>query len=262
VDFLAVQHFEQIEGQGIRGEIQLKGEWKKIVVGNFTCLQACGVDYKSLKNTIKVPPKTLVTLVAVDSEVIGYFMFSDTLRAESCNVIQQLKKLGVKRFAVVSGDSNNVVQNLANEVGIDEAYGDCLPKDKAAHVERLRKQGNVMFVGDGINDVLAIASANVGVALVGSSETSGPAATIASESSDVVIMKGNLLKIVSLITLGKSVLSTAKQSALGGIGVSIGVMMLALLEKLGPTQTAMAQEGVDLIAILNALRVVRTILPY
>ena len=150
---------------------------------------------------------------------------------------------------LISGDRASEVEYLGRRVGIGEIHGEVSPEDKLAIVRAENEKGQTLFLGDGINDAPAMAAADVGVAF-------GRESDITSEAAGVVVLDSSLERVDELLHIGERMRRIALQSALGGIGLSMIGMVLAVMGMLPPLVGAVAQEVIDLLAILNAARVV------
>jgi cation transport ATPase len=228
-------------GDGLRGEVD--GHTLHIT-GRKMALSAYG-------ELPGLPPAVsgLECLIFVDGIFAGLITFQDEARAESGPFIGHLSpRHRAQRVVMLSGDKENEVRFMAGEVGIREVYFGKSPEEKLDFVRRLTSEAPTLFVGDGINDAPSMLAATVGVALGGSSDA-------ISESADAVVLDSSLRKIDELIHIGRRMKSIALQSAVGGIALSGIGMLAAALGCLPPLEGAIAQEAIDLLAVLNALRV-------
>jgi len=198
-----------------------------------------------------IDPGETVVYVAVNGSFAGVIVLKDVIRSEATQVLRRLPGLGVRRMVVVSGDSTDTTAHVAAELGLTEFHGECLPVDKVRIVKELTPPA-VMMVGDGVNDAPVLAAADVGVAL------GAKGSTAASESADVVILVDNLEVVVDAVDIGKSTIRIALQSIWLGIVMSVGLMLVAAFGFLPAVFGALMQEVVDLVAILGALRAVRS----
>jgi heavy metal translocating P-type ATPase len=208
---------------------------------------------KSLKIDIKVSSymsTQTAMYVAINNQCIGAIAFSDELRPETIKTLKSLKSLGIKYFAMLSGDKKDVAKNIAKKIGITHIHAECLPADKLKILKDYRQShAPLAFVGDGINDAPSLASADVGIALGAKGSTS------ASEAADVVIMLDDFYKISDVVKIGQRTIKIAKQSIFLGIGLSIILMIFAGFTGLiKPAYGALLQELVDVTVILLALR--------
>jgi P-type E1-E2 ATPase len=191
----------------------------------------------------------LECVVFIDERYAATMRFHDAPRADSRLFIQHLKpRHGVRKVMLVSGDRESEVQYLANSVGISEVYAGKSPEEKVAIVKQETAKAKTLFVGDGINDAPALTAATVGVAF-------GSQSDIITEAADAVILETSLGKIDELMHIGRRMRRIALQSALGGMLASIVGMLAAAMGYLPPIGGAVAQEIIDLFAVLNAVRV-------
>jgi P-type E1-E2 ATPase len=185
----------------------------------------------------------------VDGQFAALIRFEDEPKQESTPFIGHLApKHQAERVVLLSGDKENEVRHMAALVGIREIYFGQSPEEKLAFVQEVTRQHKTLFVGDGINDAPSMLAATVGVALGGATDA-------ISESADAVVLDSSLRKIDELIHIGERMTRISLQSALGGIILSAVGMAAAALGYLSPLNGAIAQEIIDLAAVLNALRV-------
>ena len=191
----------------------------------------------------------LECLVFIDDKYAAAIRFHDAPRKDTTSFIQHLEpKHGVAKVMLVSGDRESEVKYLAESVGITEVYAGRSPEEKVAIVKEETAKANTLFVGDGINDAPALMAATVGVAF-------GTQNDITTEAADAVVLEPALGKIDELMHIGQRMRRIALQSALGGMGASVIGMVAASFGFLPPLWGAIGQEVIDLIAVLNAVRV-------
>jgi Cd2+/Zn2+-exporting ATPase len=190
--------------------------------------------------------------VSVDDEYIGNIVVQDTLKETSKLTIDTLKQLKVKT-TMITGDNDSVAQKVQKELNIDEKYSEQTPQDKVDNLEKVIKaaSGTVIFVGDGVNDAPSIMRADVGISM----GALGSDAAI--EASDVVIMNDNPYSIVKAIEISKKTLFIAKQNIVFAILVKILFLILSSVGMMTMWGAVFADVGVTIIAVLNALRVIR-----
>jgi cation transport ATPase len=228
-------------GDGLRGVVQ---GHKLHITGRKMAIKTYG-ELPSL------PPATagLECLIFMDGRFAGMIKFQDEAKAESMPFIGHLSpKHGAQRVVLLSGDKESEVRHMAEQVGIREIYAGKSPEEKLAFVRERTREGRTLFVGDGINDAPAMLAATVGVALGGTSDA-------ISEAADAVVLDSSLRKIDELIHIGRRMKTIALQSAVGGIALSALGMLAAAAGYLPPLEGAIAQEIIDLLAVLNAIRV-------
>ncbi len=192
-----------------------------------------------------------------DWEVVGYLAVADTLRENARDTIAALKRIGVKRMAMLTGDNHNVAQAIARQVGLDDAdvYADLLPEQKVEIVRELVKQGCVAMVGDGVNDAPALATASVGIAM-------GAAGTdVALETADVVLMSDDLSKLPFMLDLSRRAGQVVRQNLIFSVGVIVTLVTLTILVPifvpgfvLPLPLGVVGHEGSTLIVVGNGLR--------
>lgn len=235
----------EIAGKGLKGLVNGKSVW----VGNRALMVA---------NQVKVPQEMEATeesvvLVAIQGNFAGYVTIADELKQDAHETIQQLRKAGVSKIGMLSGDKDSITQKLAKELQLDWAKGGLLPEDKLKEVERIRKNPDtkVIFVGDGINDAPVLAASDVGMAM------GGLGSDVAIETADVVIQTDQPSKIAKAIKIGRSTRKIVWQN----IALAFGVKALVLILGAGGLATmweaVFADVGVALLAILNAIRLQR-----
>src|SRR5690554_287839 len=238
-----LENIEEIAGHGLKATVN----GKELLVGNFKLIKKFNVPL------FMNPDDIVFTTIAVayGGEFVGYLTIADQIKAASFETIQKLKKLGITP-TMLSGDKSTVVDFVANELKISEAYGDLLPGDKIEHVKRIKAKGEkVAFVGDGLNDAPVIAISDVGIAM------GGLGSDVTIETADVVIQNDEIHKIPMAIEIGKS----TKRIVWQNIGFAFGVKALVLILGAGGLATmweaVFADVGVALIAIANATRIMR-----
>jgi heavy metal translocating P-type ATPase len=229
-------------GEGLRGmaddhAVQITGRGKLLASG------------QSLPEDLPVAGTGLECLVFVDGAYAAAFHFRDEPRRESTAFVSHLKpKHSARKVMLVSGDRESEVRYLADAVGISEVHAGKTPEEKVAIVKEETRLGKTLYVGDGINDAPAMLAATAGVAF-------GHASDITAEAADAVLLEPSLVKIDELMHIGRHMRRIALQSALGGMALSLAGMIAAATGYLTPVAGAVAQEFIDLAAVLNALRV-------
>jgi heavy metal translocating P-type ATPase len=229
-------------GEGLRGvagdrTVQITGRNKALASGQVApaCLPPAGSG--------------LECLVFMDGLYSAAFRFRDEPRKESTAFVSHLKpKHSAQKVILVSGDRESEVRYLADAVGITEVYAGKTPEEKVAIVKEETRRAETLYVGDGINDAPAMLAASVGVAF-------GQHSDITAEAADAVLLEPSLAKVDELMHIGRHMRKIALQSAVGGMALSILGMIAAAFGYLAPVTGAVAQEFIDLAAVLNALRV-------
>ncbi|MBC8355807.1 MAG: heavy metal translocating P-type ATPase [Planctomycetes bacterium] len=229
-------------GQGLRGEV----DGREIRVFSRKQMAA---DYPNEVAGLPPAAEGLECVIAVDGNYAATFRFRDEPRKEGASFIQHLRpKHAFARVMLVSGDRESEVRYLANQVGIEEVYFSQSPEQKLELVREETTKVDTIFLGDGINDAPALTAATVGVAF-------GQNSDVTSEAADAVIMDSSLKKVDELLHVSHRMRSIALQSAVGGMALSLIGMFFAAAGYLPPVAGAVAQEVIDVVAVLNALRV-------
>ncbi len=192
-----------------------------------------------------------VVYVAVDDKLIGWIGFKDKLRDETGRILTDLKTLGVRHCAMVTGDRESVAKTIAANLQIDEYRAGCLPEDKVEYVEAIKKSSCVAVVGDGVNDAPALAAGDLGIAMgaIGSD--------IAVNSASIALMTNDLRRIPLLVFLSKKLRTIINQNLFLGLVVVLGGMVLAVFGELKPVQAAILHTLSTLLIIFNSARLVR-----
>lgn len=236
-----VNNIEEIPGHGLKGII----EGKNILAGNLKLLKKFNVSYPV---EIEKIVETIV-VIAINEVYAGYITIADEIKEDASNTIDQLHMLGVTTI-MLSGDKQSVVDLVSKKLGVNHAYGNLLPEEKVARVKALKKENRIIaFIGDGLNDAPVVALADMGIAMGGL----GSDATI--ETADVIIQNDQPSKIVSAIKIGK----LTKKIVWQNITLAMSVKLLVLGFGAGGIATlweaVIADVGVTLVAILNAVRI-------
>lgn len=241
VKTLSATSVEEISGYGLKGLV----DDKEVLAGNTKLLKKFNIAYPPEIDSIVY---TLV-VVAVDNQYKGHITIADSIKPDAKQTIQELHTLNIKTV-MLSGDKQSVVEDVAKQLGIDNAYGDLLPEDKVAKVQDLKNQDiKIAFVGDGVNDAPVVALADAGIAMGGL----GSDATI--ETADIVIQNDQPSKIVSAIKIGKITKQIVWQNILLAMGVKLIVLGLGAGGIATLWEAVIADVGVALLAILNAVRI-------
>lgn len=230
---------QEIHGKGIKAAY----EGSEILAGNAKLMQAENIDFEETDEI------GTVVYVSKDGKYLGYALIADQIKPTSKETIATLKKLGVKKTVMLTGDKKEIAENIGKELGLDEVYSELLPGDKVEYVEQLLKESKILaFVGDGINDAPVLARADVGIAM----GAMGSDAAI--EAADLVLMDDNPLSIAKSIKLSRRTLGIAKQNIVFALAVKVLVLLLAALGVASMWAAVFADVGVCVIAIINAMR--------
>lgn len=234
---------EEISGHGLKGTV----DGKEILAGNLKLLKKFDINYP---NELEQIVDTVV-VVAINKEYAGYITIADEVKEDAADAIKNMHNLNIKTV-MLSGDKQSVVDKVAKEVGIESAFGDLLPEGKVEKVQKLKDEGrHIAFVGDGVNDAPVVALADAGIAMGGL----GSDATI--ETADVVIQNDQPSKIVSAIRIGKITRSIVWQNIILAMAVKVFVLILGAGGVATLWEAVIADVGVALLAILNAVRIQR-----
>ncbi len=241
-DFKA-ENVEEFSGHGLKGVVN----GKEILAGNGKLLQKFGIPYDSEIDKIVES----MVLVAIDGKFAGYLTIADEIKSDAKQAIMDLKRNGVSHTVMLSGDKDTIVQKVAQELEINQAFGNLLPENKVEKVQALKQNPKniVAFVGDGINDAPVLALSDVGIAM------GGMGSDAAIESADVVIQTDQPGKLSTAIKIGRK----TKQIVIQNIALAFGVKLIVLILGAGGLATmweaVFADVGVALLAILNAVRI-------
>ena len=207
-----------------------------------------GAAPDSIPNWAKLEQPLLVAL-HVDEELIAMFGLEDPIRMESRRTVDELHRLGVREIVMITGDKEDTARAVASELGINRVIANSTPETKlnTVHEYRNKVTGTVLVVGDGINDAPALAASDVGIAM------GARGATAASEAADVVIIEDSIDRVTSAIALAKISHRKALQASVGGMGLALIAMAAAAVNHLTPSEGAIVQELIDLLAIMWAL---------
>ena len=245
VEKVKIDDFEEISGFGVKAKVN----GTEIIVGNDRILHKFDIEHDVCH------VKGTVAHVAINRKYAGYIIISDEIKEDSYIAIKELKKLGIKRVVMVTGDNKDVAHEIAQELGIDEVYAELLPEDKVAIIEDLEKEckdvEKIVFVGDGINDAPVIARADVGVAM----GALGSDAAI--EIADVVIMDDKPSKLATAIKLARKTRSIVWENIIMALGVKFSVIVMGIFGHVTMWGAVFADVGVALIAVFNTLRILR-----
>ncbi|MCX6754329.1 MAG: heavy metal translocating P-type ATPase [Candidatus Nomurabacteria bacterium] len=241
-------NFEEVFGQGVNGKLKdglyFFGKLKYIENQNIKINKDIEKEHKIFQEQ----GKTAVYL-SNDKDLLGYVVFADIVRPETKSMFESIREHNISRLIMLTGDKKSVAENIAKSVGITEFQAELLPEQKVEWLKKIQSEyGPVAMVGDGVNDAPALAVASVGIAMA------SHGATAASETGDVVIMVNNMHRVHDALHIAQSAVRLAKQSIFFGMGVSIMLMILAMLGYITPIFGAIMQEILDAIVIMNALR--------
>ena len=267
-DGCRVSDVEEIAGQGIRARV---GD-KIVCVGNTKMMETIGVEWHDCHHV-----GTIIHVAIEDTTsrprllYAGHVVINDKVKEESGHAIAQLKRQGIERIVMLTGDRKEVAASVARELNINEYHAELLPADKLEFLENYMRlvpripehssptrslsshleTSKIAFVGDGINDAPVLARADVGIAM------GGLGSDAAIEAADVVLMDDKPSKIATAISIARRTLSIARQNVVFAIGVKVAVLLLALFGLATMWMAVFADVGVTVLAVLNAMRALR-----
>jgi Zn2+/Cd2+-exporting ATPase len=237
--------YAEISGYGTR--VMVKG--KTILAGNSRMMEKEAIPCE------EVPDAGTVVHIAFDGKYAGFIVISDEIKSDSFKAIQDLKTLGIKKLVMLTGDNRAVSESVGKILGLDQIYAELLPHQKVEKLERLESEkspkGNLVFMGDGINDAPVLARADVGVAM------GGVGSDAAIEAADVVLMTDEPSKLVSAIKIAKRTRTIVTQNIYLALGIKGVVLLLGALGIATMWEAVFADVGVALLAVLNAMRVMK-----
>lgn len=241
-----IGEIKEISGYGVEARI----DGNVIYVGNNKLMDKCRISYEMTE-----APGTVI-YVAKEKQYLGYLVIGDEIKDDSPQAVSQLKKAGIKELVMLTGDRKAAAEAVAKELGIEKVFSELLPGDKVDKVEELLNQKGekeaLIFVGDGINDAPVLARADVGIAMGGLGQDA------AIEAADIVIMTDEPSKIARAMEISKKTLVIVKENIVFAIGVKVIILILAALGIAGMWLAIFADVGVAFLAILNAMRTLKT----
>ena len=242
IDMNRVSNAQEISGHGVQAEI----DGHTVLAGNSKLMKEMNVAYQECMSM------GTVVYVALDGVYCGYIVIADSIKDEAFEAIKNLKKVGVRRTVMLTGDKKEVGEAVAARLGLDEVHAELLPGDKVAKVEELlsRQTGKhrLAFVGDGINDAPVLSRADVGIAM----GSMGSDAAI--EAADIVLMDDNPARIADVVRISRKTMSIVKQNIAFALGVKAVVLLMGAAGAANMWEAVFADVGVSVIAILNAMR--------
>lgn len=242
IDQTRVSDVEEISGHGIIAKV----DGIDVAAGNYKLMKKLGLSY------VESDKAGTIVHVAVNGKYEGYILISDRIKATAKEAIHALKKAGVERTIMLTGDSKTVADSVAKELGIDEVYSELLPSDKVAKVEELlakkSRKSKLAFVGDGINDAPVLSRADIGIAM----GAMGSDAAI--EAADIVLMDDDPVKISKAIKISRKCLRIVYENTYFAIGIKLICLLLGAVGIANMWLAIFADVGVMVIAVLNAIR--------
>ena len=242
IDKSRVSDVEEISGNGVTAKV----DGVSVAAGNTKLMKRIGVEYADCHSV------GTVVHMAVDGVYAGHILISDIIKPHAKEAIKELKRAGVSKTVMLTGDAKNVGEQVAKELGIGEVYTELLPADKVSLVERLLEQKNgkekLAFVGDGINDAPVLSRADIGIAM----GALGSDAAI--EAADIILMDDDPLKIAKAIKISRKCLRIVYENIVFAIGIKLICLVLGALGIANMWLAIFADVGVMVIAVLNAIR--------
>nr|WP_242052525.1 MULTISPECIES: heavy metal translocating P-type ATPase [Dysgonomonas] len=241
----SVTAIEEISGQGLKGLVNEN----EVLAGNSKLMQSNLINYDKTVDSI---PETTV-LIAINRIYAGYITIADEVKEDAAEAIKNMHAKGIDKIVMLSGDKSSITEKVASFLGIDNAYGDLLPKGKVKHLEQLKADKNnvIAFVGDGINDAPSLAISDVGIAM------GGMGSDAAIEVADVVIQTDQPSKIGTAIQIAKSTKEIVYQNITLAFTIKLIVLVLGGFGVANMWEAVFADVGVSLLAILNAVRILK-----
>lgn len=245
LDMTRVSNASELAGHGI--QVQVDGT--EVYIGNKKLMKEQGIHCEDISQM------GTIVYVAVDGIYAGAVVISDTIKEGAKKAISDMKKVGIQKCVMLTGDRKEAAQAVADELGIDEVHAELLPADKVAQVERLLKaedeKERLAFVGDGINDAPVLTRADIGIAM----GSMGSDAAI--EAADVVLMDDDVSKIAAIVGISRKTLRIVKQNIVFALAIKALVLVLGAIGVANMWEAVFADVGVSVIAIINSMRTLK-----
>lgn len=246
VDSTRVSDTKELRGYGVKAVV----DGREIALGNLKLMGMLGY------NSIKTDTDGTVVHASIDGRYAGYIIISDVIKEDSLQALKELKSSGIRRIAMLTGDSRNSAERTADRLGIDVVYFELLPTDKVNKLEELLDMqpegGRLAYVGDGINDAPVLARADIGIAM------GGLGSDAAIEAADVVIMTDEPSKLAEAIAISRKTLRIAYQNIIFAVGIKAAVLILSAFGITSMWSAVFADVGVTVLAVLNSFRTMNT----
>ena len=243
----AAQNFQSIPGKGVRASV----EGREYALGNHPFVEElgrCSPRLESVLGSLEAQGKTAIVL-SDRSGAVGVIGIADSIRAESRDAVETIRRAGVHRIALLTGDNRGTAEFVGRELAVDEVHAELLPGQKLEAIRDLRQKfGPVAMVGDGVNDAPALSEADVGIAM------GGVGSDISLETADIVLMSDNLLQIPATIRLGRKALAVIKQNIVIALLTKALFLALGILGLTSLWFAILADDGATLVVVLNSLR--------
>ncbi len=220
-----------------------------MLVGNEKLMEEYNIDY------IKSNDIGTIIYIAIDKKYAGTILISDKIKEDAYKAVKEFRENNVKKIVMLTGDREEISKNVSKELKLDKYYAELLPQDKVKKVESLMQEkseyGKLVFIGDGINDAPVLALSDIGVAM------GGLGSDAAIEAADIVIMTDEPSKLANAIKISKKTMQIVKENIIFAITVKILVLILSAIGIATMWAAVFADVGVSVIAIINALRILR-----
>ncbi len=236
---------KELKGKGVIAKV----ESKEVLVGNEKLMEEYNIDYKKSNDV------GTVIYIAIDKKYAGSIIISDKIKDDAYKAVKEFRKNNVKKIIMLTGDREEISKKVSKELKLDNYYAELLPQDKVKKVESLMQEkseyGKLVFIGDGINDAPVLALSDIGVAM------GGLGSDAAIEAADIVIMTDEPSKLANAIKISKKTMQIVKENIVFAITVKILVLLLSAIGIATMWAAVFADVGVSVIAIINALRILR-----
>ncbi|WP_434282490.1 heavy metal translocating P-type ATPase [Clostridium botulinum] len=245
IDNKRIEGYEEIVARGVTAYI----DGKKVYAGNNKLMEELNINYK------KAQEDGVILYIALEDKYIGYIVINDEIKKDSKETIKSLKDIGIKKAAMLTGDRKSTANNIGTFLGMDEIYSELLPQEKVEKMQTLKsktsKDGKIVFVGDGVNDAPVLAMSDIGVSM------GGLGSDAAIEASDLVLMSDEPSKLVDAIKIARKTHKIVWQNIIIVLIIKFAVLALAIMGKSTMWMAVFADVGVALIAVINALRILK-----
>ena len=245
MDHNRIEKIQELPGLGVIAKV----DEKEILAGNEKLMQQKKIQYSKCEEI------GTIIYIAIENKYAGYIVIADEIKEDAKKTIKELKKNNISKTIMLTGDKKEVGESVAKKLGIDQVYTELLPDGKVEKMEKLLKEtsqtGKLVFVGDGINDAPVLALSDIGIAM------GGLGADSAIEAADIVIMTDEPSKIVNAIKISKKTMRIVKENIIFAISIKVAVLILSAFGLSNMWEAVFADVGVSVIAILNALRVLK-----
>ncbi|PIH04805.1 heavy metal translocating P-type ATPase [Clostridium combesii] len=245
IDNKRIEGYEEIVARGVTAYI----DGKKVYAGNNKLMEELNINYK------KAQEDGVILYIALEDKYIGYIVINDEIKKDSKETIKSLKDIGIKKAAMLTGDRKSTANNIGTFLGMDEIYSELLPQEKVEKMQTLKsktsKDGKIVFVGDGVNDAPVLAMSDIGVSM------GGLGSDAAIEASDLVLMSDEPSKLVDAIKIARKTHKIVWQNIIIVLIIKFAVLALAVMGKSTMWMAVFADVGVALIAVINALRILK-----